>query len=168
MEQRESANHITWIAYRNAHQHQKCTPAPNATHSSSSFMLFSVAMYSYNCHHVDISINCTHQHVLVTLLDSNCQCMSKRKAHYAKQFHTLFVIYLEKSDLMLQKAKQFCLVIIYTFRKSFQFFRINAERKTGLRTHLPIFCLICLKYIRHNVNASGAFVVHIWQNTCTA
>ena len=121
--------------------HRECTTAPNATHSSSSFVLFSVAIYIYNCHHVDVSINCTHQPFHVTLLDSNCQFMSKRKEHYGNQFHTLFVISLKTGDLMLQEAKQSGIVLVHTYRKSFQFFRINAERTAGPRTPLPIFCL---------------------------
>ena len=70
---------------------------------------------------------------------------------------------------MLLEAKQFCLVLVHTYRKSLQFFRINAERTTtpGL-AHLSYPLSICLKYIPKNVNASRAFQVHIWQNTCTA
>ena len=65
---------------------EKCTPAPNATHSSSSFMLFSVAIYIYNFHHVDVSINCMHQQFHVTLVDSNCQFMSSAKHVMAISF----------------------------------------------------------------------------------
>ena len=45
---------------------------------------------------------------------------------------------------MLQEATQFCVVLVHTYIKSFQFFRINAERTTGLRTPLHICCLFIL------------------------
>ena len=104
---------------------QKCTQTPKATHRSLSFMLFSVAIYIYNCHHIGVSINCSHQQFHVTLLDSNWQFMSKRKAHYGNQFHSLFVISLQKGDMMLQEANQCCLLLVHTYRTSFQFFMVK-------------------------------------------
>ena len=120
-----------------------CTPRPNATHSSSSFMLFSVAIYSYNFHHVDVSINFTHQLYRVALLDINCQFMSKGKDIMAIRFIHGLSSLCKRVTCCYKKlsTKHFCPVLFYACRKSFQFFRINAERTTGLRTPLPIFCL---------------------------
>ena len=58
----------------------KCTPASNATHSSSGFTLFSVAISTTS---TSVStVGPTHQQFHVTILDTNCQFVAKTEAHY--------------------------------------------------------------------------------------
>ena len=64
---------------------------------------------------------------------------------------------------MVQAATQFCVVLVHTYIKSFQFFRINVERTTGLRTPLPIFCLFILfdvhcKQCQREFSFSGTYM----------
>ncbi len=132
VEQRVSASYITWIATRNAHQ-QKTLPAVH----QALWCLTSLLPRRRQCQMYAPPVSCNHSWQELSI------CVKEQSTLWQSVSYTVCPLFV-KRDLMLQEATQFCVVLVHTYIKSFQFFRINAERTIGLRTPLHIFCLFIL------------------------